>query len=258
MRTFLHPSLRLISQSLHTFPKRELLINASNTGRKSHPLRTFSIGFILFLTGYGITVKPWGEYENATDETKVNDLKLLEISPLMNKLKNHKGFQEIRHSSLFPKEHKFYHVGIGLLSGKGHLTIDPILFSREEEGTLYAFYHLGENLCGHDGVIHNGILSTIMDEGLCFAGFPLLPHKYGVTGRLDLTFNAPVPPNSFVVLKAQVSEIKDRKCVITGTLEMVPLDGGNGKQLVEGTCYLIEPRWAKYISWLLPSPQTSI
>ncbi|ODV67448.1 hypothetical protein HYPBUDRAFT_152389 [Hyphopichia burtonii NRRL Y-1933] len=153
-------------------------------------------------------------------------------------------------SHAFPEQHMKNYVGSGLLFGPNLFEIDPILFLNEEKGTLTGFYHLGDQLISQDGEIHNGVVSTILDEGLCSCGFPQLPSKKGVTAKLSINFQNQAPPNSTVVLKAHISESKGRKVVIDGTLETLPLrEGDKPLVIADSKCILVEPKWFKYFSW---------
>lgn len=120
-------------------------------------------------------------------------------------------------SHAFPDQHHKNYVGTGLLFGPNLFEIDPIVFLNEEAGEITSFYHLGDKLVSQDGQIHNGVVSTILDEGLCSAGFPLLPSKKGVTASLSIDFKNQAPPGSTVVLRAKVVEHKRRKVVIEGS-----------------------------------------
>jgi hypothetical protein len=46
------------------------------------------------------------------------------------------------------------------------LAVPPIVFARPDETEAIAILHLGRALCGHDGIIHGGLISTIFDESL--------------------------------------------------------------------------------------------
>lgn len=171
---------------------------------------------------------------------------------------------EVHHSSQsanIPSSHRAYHVGQGQLFGPGKLEIDPLIFLNKEAGEITVFYHLGKDLSNAEGKIHKGILSLLLDEGLCFCGFPKLPSKRGVTALLSLNFEKDIPADSTVILRAKVSESKGRKCIIDGTLEAVPYRNPLGRLVGMGTpnhgevyvrskCILVEPKWFKYFSFL--------
>lgn len=153
-------------------------------------------------------------------------------------------------SSIFPAQHRKNYVGSGLLFGPDLNEIDPIVFLDETNGKLTSFYHLGRKLISQDGQIHNGVVATMLDEGLCACGFPLLPSKKGVTAKLSIDFENQAPPNSTVVLRAYVKEAKGRKVVISGNLETLPLKGETPLKIANAECILVEPKWFRYFSWL--------
>lgn len=163
---------------------------------------------------------------------------------------NNESFIRISQSDNLPQQHHHNYVGSGLLFGPNLMEIDPIIFLNPDSGEITSFYHLGSKLISQDGLIHNGVTSTIIDEGLCTCGFSRLPSKKGVTAKLSISFENQAPPNSTVVLKAKVVESKGRKVVIDGVLETFPLDGSNPITIANANCVLVEPKWFKYLSWL--------
>lgn len=146
----------------------------------------------------------------------------------------------------FPKQHHNNLVTAGLLYGDKLFEIDPIVFTNNK-GKLYAFHYIGEKLVSEDGKVHNGITSTLLDEGLCATGFPLLPSKKGVTAKLEIDFINQAPANSPVLLQAQVVEHSRRKVVIEGSLQTL---NAPPVTIATANCVLVEPRWFKYVSWL--------
>lgn len=102
-------------------------------------------------------------------------------------------------------------------------------------------------------VVHTGLMTTLMDEGLSRCAFPSLPSKYGVTASLQLDFERPLPPNSFIVLRAQATKNEGRKSWAEGTLELLTDQSSTttaSLPLVEGRVLMVEPKWAKYVVWL--------
>ncbi|CAL9735795.1 MIOREX complex component 3 [Monosporozyma servazzii] len=174
-------------------------------------------------------------------------------------MKNENVKHEVQSENI-PIGHRPYHVGQGQLFGPKKLEIDPLIFKDEVMKSLVIFYHLGSDLSNENNKIHKGILSLLLDEGLCYCGFPLLPSKRGVTAKLMLDFKKEIPSDTTVVLRAKVSELKGRKCVIKGTLEAVPkknifqylcgIEPSHGETYVSAECILVEPKWFKYLNWL--------
>lgn len=46
------------------------------------------------------------------------------------------------------------------------LSVSAVVRERKMKLTLLAVVHLGRALCGHDGIIHGGLLATVFDETL--------------------------------------------------------------------------------------------
>lgn len=118
--------------------------------------------------------------------------------------------------------------------------------------SMYSFCHLGSSLTGDDNKIHNGIISTLLDESLCFCGFDKLPSKRGVTAKLTIDFKNKAPPNSNIMLIANVTETKGRKCIIKGHVETIPEINSKDKPIhvADAICILVEPKWFKYFGWV--------
>lgn len=196
---------------------------------------------------FGVFPLKKSQWKSAHDNDNPEILEKIKQSTLFKQLEGNKAF--IQHSARneFPNQHHKNLVTAGLLYGKDMFETSPIIFSDGKQ-KFYAFYHIGNKLVSEDGKVHNGIVSTIMDEGLCGAGFPLLPSKKGVTAKLSIDFKNQAPPNSIVVLKANVADHKGRKVVIHGSLETL---NDNPITIANGDCVLVEPKWFKYFSWLL-------
>ncbi|KAI3404368.1 hypothetical protein KGF56_002889 [Candida oxycetoniae] len=216
--------------------------------RKTIPLAAFGLGAVTF-------PKEWrkGQFSGDKKIMHINDsvVKQIESSKEYQELIVDPEIRRYTSSKSFPEQHHKNYVNTGLLFGPDLMEIDPIVFINEKTGELTSFYHLGDKLISQDGQIHNGIVSTILDEGLCSAGFPLLPSKKGVTARLQINFKNQAPPQSTVVLHAKVKQAKGRKVEIEGYLETLPLNTSEKPLLIaESSCILVEPKWFKYFTWL--------
>ncbi|CAI4037156.1 hypothetical protein SMKI_02G0190 [Saccharomyces mikatae IFO 1815] len=245
-----------------------------------------------FTLGIGAFVKAWpddagvlslndpqmpAELMSATKSRQPMELQNMDILTQVEKSKVYKllvqddKMHHILFSEKIPSGHRDYHVGQGLLFGKGKLEIDPLVFHDLDRGELTVIYHLGAELGNRNGNVHKGLLSLLLDEALCYCGFPLLPSKRGVTARLSLEFLEDIPINTTIMLKASIKETKGRKCVIEGHLEEFPSEtfskngnrgwsllgfwSSNAKQeaprkFAKADCILVEPTWFKYFKWL--------
>lgn len=175
------------------------------------------------------------------------------------------------------EDRKEYSLTAGTLAGASMIAHTPLTLLRKPAETIkltedkhtpspakvaeyIVFYHLGSKLCGHQGIIHGGLLATLLDESLCRCGFPLLPNKLGVTASLNIKYLAPTPADSIVVLHAWATSVDGRKVTVNGTLstlgstataevgqEEVTLENVDQmfklRPTVSAEALVIEPRW---------------
>lgn len=214
--------------------------------RLTVPVVAFGAGFVLF-------PPQWrkGQWQ-PTKLTRINTsvMEKIESSALYKQLEKDSATIKYYTSEMFPEQHHKNHVGTGLLFGPNLFEVDPVLFINESKGELTGFYHLGKELISQDGLIHNGVIATILDEGLCACGFAHLPSKKGVTANLKIDFHNQAPPDSTVVLQAKVVEHKGRKVVIEGKLTTFSVDAAHTTDIASSRCVLVEPKWFRYFRWL--------
>lgn len=201
----------------------------------------FAFGLAMFVRPWPI--KPLSQRQNPPQFKLAADL---ETNQLFKDVSTDKAFKRVQAAELIPDAHKVNHVGQGLLNGPNHLDIGPLVYINKSKGEMVAFTRLGHGLTGSDGKVHNGIISTLLDELLCFCGFPKLPNKRGVTASLDIEFLKRAEPNSILVLNSKVVNHKGRKCVIEGDVK----DLKNGELIARANCILVEPKWFKYLNWV--------
>lgn len=151
----------------------------------------------------------------------------------------------------FPPSKLLHSLTAGTLRGPGRFAVPPLIVAKTKagaaaegghEGDAYAFIHLGRSLCGHDGIIHGGLLATICDEAFARTAFFSLPSKVGVTARLELDYRAPTYADQFVVIQTSLIEKRGRKAVVQGEIRDI-----NGKLLVSGRAIFVEPKFAKFL-----------
>ncbi|OAL50816.1 hypothetical protein IQ07DRAFT_599885 [Pyrenochaeta sp. DS3sAY3a] len=134
----------------------------------------------------------------------------------------------------------------GTLQGADKIAVPPLQFSTEDGTTYVSLQYLGPALCGHPGIIHGGLLATLLDEGLARCCFPALPNKVAVTASLKIEYKAPCMAGQIVVLRAQTTKVEGRKAWVEGWIETLP--GEKGEEpvvLTRGEALFIEPRQAK-------------
>jgi acyl-coenzyme A thioesterase PaaI-like protein len=215
-------------------------------------LRRAALSTAFFGIGFATFARAWPSDSLEENSKKLEQQRVEIIDQIKNTANYHElisndKFVPSTQSARVPGEHQINHVTQGLLFGPHHLEIDPIVFMNNTDHELQAYYHLGQKLTSYDGKIHNGLLSTLLDELLCFCGFPLLPSGRGVTGKLSVEFDQQAKPDTTVLLKAKVKEHRGRKVVIEGHIETVE---AKPKIIARAECILVEPKWFKYFSWL--------
>lgn len=191
--------------------------------------------------------------------------------PLAVKLRQDKDMVESRPHLKIPEPMRPHNLTGGTLLGEGRIEVPPLTFvsksappaASDAEATngdaahplptLVQFAYLGPALCGHPGIVHGGLLATMLDEGLARACFPALPNKVGVTASLKIDYRVPCPAERFVVLKAETTKVEGRKAWVKGWIEVldgVGLDGKSmeGVKIVEAEALFIEPRGAKQMA----------
>ncbi|KAK4684025.1 hypothetical protein P7C73_g6183, partial [Tremellales sp. Uapishka_1] len=152
------------------------------------------------------------------------------------------GWYETRPYQRFDPQKVHNSLTAGSLRGPGKLAIPPVAFARNDEAEAVIVVHLGRALCGHDGIIHGGLLATVFDESLARNALLNLPTNIGVTANLTLNFKSPCMADQFVVVRTKLLEKKGRKVTVSGTMETL-----DGELLAEASALFIEPKWAQFL-----------
>jgi hypothetical protein len=64
----------------------------------------------------------------------------------------------------YPEERRVNNLTAGALRGPGKLTLPALVRARKDESESIVLVHVGRGLCGHDGIVHGGLLATLLDE----------------------------------------------------------------------------------------------
>lgn len=134
----------------------------------------------------------------------------------------------------------------GTLLGPEKIAVPPVQFTTTDGTTFVSLQYVGSALCGHPGIVHGGLLATLLDEGLARCCFPALPNKVAVTASLKIDYKRPVLAGQILVLKAETLKVEGRKAWVKGRLETLPDEASGEKPVVltEGEALFIEPRQA--------------
>jgi acyl-coenzyme A thioesterase PaaI-like protein len=169
----------------------------------------------------------------------------LQSLPALNALRKREDadeWYETRPYQHYPEERRVNSLTAGSLRGPGKLALWPLIRVKKDESENYVFVHLGRGLCGHDGIIHGGLLATLLDESLGRTAIHNLPERVGVTAQLTLKYRAPTMADQFVVIRTRIEEIKGRKVIASGRVEDL-----HGAVLVEASATFVQPRYAKLL-----------
>ena len=76
------------------------------------------------------------------------------------------AWYETRPYLSLPEERRVNNLTAGTLRGPGRLALHPLVRARRDESEALIIVHVGRALCGHDGIVHGGLLATLLDESL--------------------------------------------------------------------------------------------
>lgn len=119
----------------------------------------------------------------------------------------------------------------------------------DDENYSVSFFHLGNRLTGHPGVIHGGLLATLLDELTCRLAFQAFPLKKGVTANLNINYRKPTLMDTYIMIKSVIQRKQGRKCWVKGLVYLVgDLNSDDAIEtsdnlLVDCTVLVVEPKW---------------
>ncbi|KAI9670648.1 MAG: hypothetical protein M1831_005868 [Alyxoria varia] len=212
------PRRSLLSRIFRGFYKTFLIISASmglGAGVALMLLPNHGVLKDIFLTTPPSAAETLTAFQPDDSEASAINEELLN-NPLVLEARNAKPTSESRPHLKIPESLRPTMLTTGPLSGPGGITVPPLQFDYPDHTST--FYHLGSNLCGHPGIVHGGVIATLLDEGLARCCFPKLPHRFGVTAYLNVSYSAPAPANNLYVLHAWTMSVEGRKALVTGKL----------------------------------------
>ncbi|KAI0171993.1 Adenylylsulfate kinase-domain-containing protein [Hypoxylon sp. FL1284] len=177
-------------------------------------------------------------FEPATEQEREVDA-FIDGHPLTRELRARDDVTESRPHLKMPAAFRDRNLTGGTLMGPNRIAVPPLAFAEGGGRSLVSMMFLGDELCGHPGIVHGGLLATLLDEGLARCCFAALPHKVGVTANLNINYRAPTPANSYVVLHAATTKVEGRKAWVEGRLETLVPEGETPVVLAEATAFNI-------------------
>ncbi|KAL2002218.1 hypothetical protein VTN02DRAFT_397 [Thermoascus thermophilus] len=174
----------------------------------------------------------------------------IQTHPLAAELRQNPAFTESRPHLKIPGDLRARNLTAGTLAGPDRIVVPPYVWSEEGGKSMVSIFYLGSDVCGHPGIVHGGMLATLLDEGLARCCFPALPNGVGVTANLNIDYRRPAPANSYMVLRAETVKVEGRKAWVEGRIETLPEEGKEPEVLVEAKALFIEPKYAKQMASL--------
>lgn len=122
----------------------------------------------------------------------------------------------------------------GVLSAPG---LVPRYEVYEKTGTqeIAVIVQVDDRLCGHPGIVHGGIISTLFDNSFGWL-FIAAKQKPAFTANLTITYRKPIMANTKGVIKATITEIQGRKLYMSARWEWA------GEVYAEATSLFIIPK----------------
>jgi len=162
--------------------------------------------------------------------------------PVAIALRQNPAFSESRPHLRIPEAIRHHSLTAGTLTGPGKIVVPPYFWTEHGGKSMTSIFYLGADVSGHPGIVHGGLLATMLDEGLARCCFAALPNKVGMTANLNVNYRKPAPAGTFFVLKARTTKVEGRKAWVEGHIETLVGEGEEPVVLVEATALFIEPR----------------
>jgi adenylylsulfate kinase len=242
-----------------------ILVGITQLSPPARPFWRRALGFIaiaIFSTTAGFTMaaipaynaadgllNPPSDEETLTMFTPEDEIsreveEFIKNHPVTIELRSKPEFSESRPHLKIPPAQRSHNLTGGTLLGPGRVVVPPFTWSERGGKSLVSISYLGTDLCGHPGIVHGGLLATLLDEGLARCCFAALPNKIGMTANLNINYRAPAPASAFVVLRAKTTKVEGRKAWVEGRLETLVGEGEKPVVLAEASALFIEPRQA--------------
>lgn len=164
--------------------------------------------------------------------------------PMVAELRRRPELTESRPHMKMPAQYRAHTLTGAALLGPRKVPVPATTWTEAGGKSLVSVVYVGEDLCGHPGLVHGGLLATMLDEGLAWCCFGALPHKIGVTANLNVNYRKPTPAGSFLVLRAKTTKVEGRKAWVKGHIELLAKPGEEPTVLVEAEALYVSPKFA--------------
>ena len=164
--------------------------------------------------------------------------------PMVAELRTRAELVESRPHMKMPGQYRQRNLTGSALAGPGKVPVPAYAWVEKGGKSLVSVVYVGNDLCGHPGIVHGGFLATMLDEGLARCCFGALPHNIGVTANLNIDYRKPTPSGSFLVLRAETTKVDGRKAWVKGRVEQLVDPGQKPVVYAEATGLFVSPKFA--------------
>ncbi|KAG6000259.1 hypothetical protein E4U54_001489 [Claviceps lovelessii] len=164
--------------------------------------------------------------------------------PMVAALRRRAELTESRPHLKMPGQYRARSLTGSALAGPGKVPVPAYAWTESGGKSLVSVLFVGEDLCGHPGIVHGGFLATMLDEGLARCCFGALPHNIGVTANLNIDYRKPTPAGTYLVLRAETTKVDGRKAWVKGQIESLPAPGETPIVYAEATALFVSPKFA--------------
>ena len=171
--------------------------------------------------------------------------------PIVKSLSSDPNFVSWPAYSAFAEHERPHRMTTGPLGGSRGLGGYQRIFYNKETGEMISVLWIGGALAGWPGVVHGGLLATVLDETLGRCGIARFETRTGVTANLEVNYKRPTMTNSFVVVRCLpvLEGSTERKAYVQGRVETL-----DGKICVEAKGLFVSPKALKLRSFEAPGP----
>ena len=99
---------------------------------------------------------------------------------------------------------------------KNEIGLKLNIISDKEKKRAVAKTVIDEKFCGWSGIVHGGIISTLLDEIMAYAAFTA--GGTGVTGEMTVRFKKPVPTGKEITIEGEIESQKGRIVYAVGRI----------------------------------------
>jgi 3'-phosphoadenosine 5'-phosphosulfate synthase len=222
----------------------------------------FTIAVMQTIPGAMDVIRPTTDEEslrlyNPEDDVARQVEAFINNHPLTAELRKNPDMIESRPHMKIPQAYRRQNLTGGTLLGPGRVVVPPFSWNEKDGKSAVSISYIGTDLCGHPGIVHGGFLATMLDEGMARCCFAVLPHKVGVTAKLDINYRKPAKAGTYVVLRTKTVKVEGRKAWVEGQIETLVAPGETPIILVEAAALFVSPRQA-WVCWHQSPKITSV